>query len=58
MDGAVDLSDKHIINVWKHNFDEEMNRIMDVVEEYKFISLDTEFPGVVHLLVKFNILYL
>ena len=36
-----------ITEVWRHNLEEEIYKIMDLVEENKYISLDTEFPGVV-----------
>jgi len=35
-----------IVDVWASNLEEEMARIMDVVEHYPFVSVDTEFPGV------------
>ena len=36
-----------ITEVWRHNLEEEIFKLMDLVEENKYISLDTEFPGVV-----------
>jgi hypothetical protein len=33
------LESKYICNVWKFNFDEEMNKIMDIIDEYKYVSL-------------------
>eukprot|EP00668_Euglena_longa_P001690 GGOE01001995.1.p1 GENE.GGOE01001995.1~~GGOE01001995.1.p1 ORF type:complete len:329 (-),score=53.28 GGOE01001995.1:1048-2034(-) len=36
-----------IRDVWSSNLRSEMNQISQVVERYRFISLDTEFPGVV-----------
>ncbi|CAM1502990.1 Fc.00g077660.m01.CDS01 [Cosmosporella sp. VM-42] len=36
-----------IREVWKHNLEEEMAVLREVVEKYKFIAMDTEFPGVV-----------
>lgn len=36
-----------IRDVWSSNLRHEMSQISAVVEKYRFISLDTEFPGVV-----------
>jgi CCR4-NOT transcription complex subunit 7/8 len=36
-----------IVNVWAHNLKEELAKIMDIVDDFPFISMDTEFPGVV-----------
>jgi len=36
-----------IKNVWAFNFVEELSKIQDLIHEYPFISMDTEFPGVV-----------
>ncbi|KAI1463348.1 CAF1-domain-containing protein [Daldinia caldariorum] len=33
--------------VWKHNFNEEMAILMDLVDDYPYVAMDTEFPGIV-----------
>jgi hypothetical protein len=36
-----------IVDVWASNLKEELNRIMEIVDDYNFVSMDTEFPGIV-----------
>lgn len=33
--------------VWQENLDEEMETIRNIVEEYPYLAMDTEFPGIV-----------
>ncbi|XP_054160991.1 CCR4-NOT transcription complex subunit 8-like [Oppia nitens] len=39
-------ADDGIRNVWRHNLAEEFHQINQLVGDYPFVSLDTEFPGV------------
>ncbi|KAG9464160.1 hypothetical protein GDO78_020371, partial [Eleutherodactylus coqui] len=38
---------KVICEVWALNLDEEMRKISELVRSYRYIAMDTEFPGVV-----------
>ncbi|CAJ2646176.1 CCR4-associated factor 1-like protein 11 [Trifolium pratense] len=37
-----------IRRVWRHNVEYEFNLIRQVVDRYYFVSMDTEFPGVIY----------
>lgn len=38
-----------IINVWEDNLEEEIEKISDYVQQgYSYISMDTEFPGILY----------
>jgi CCR4-NOT transcription complex subunit 7/8 len=38
-----------IIDVWEHNFFEELDKIMELIPVYNNIAMDTEFPGIVNV---------
>lgn len=40
-------NDDFIVNVWNDNLHAEMANIRGLIKKYKYVSMDTEFPGVV-----------
>lgn len=41
------MESDQILNVWRDNLHEEMKTISQLIQKYNYISMDTEFPGVV-----------
>jgi CCR4-NOT transcription complex subunit 7/8 len=35
-----------IVEVWEDNFEEEMEKISDLLRVYNYVAMDTEFPGI------------
>ncbi len=41
-----------IVEVWRHNMEEEILKISHLAEQYNVIGFDTEFPGTVMMFQK------
>jgi CCR4-NOT transcription complex subunit 7/8 len=41
------MAHMNIVDVWRDNLEEEMEKIREIVGRYRCVSMDTEFPGVV-----------
>ncbi|PGH32855.1 CCR4-NOT transcription complex subunit 7/8 [[Emmonsia] crescens] len=47
VDGKGTAANSRIRDVWKHNLAQEMQVLRTLVDRYPYISMDTEFPGIV-----------
>lgn len=43
---SPDPRELEIVDVWEENFEEELEKIQELLEKYNYVSMDTEFPGV------------
>lgn len=43
----LESQDSNICNVWVYNFEEELKKLSELLDEYPIVAMDTEFPGVV-----------
>eukprot|EP01017_Pseudomicrothorax_dubius_P018404 TRINITY_DN2036_c0_g3_i1.p1 TRINITY_DN2036_c0_g3~~TRINITY_DN2036_c0_g3_i1.p1 ORF type:complete len:362 (-),score=78.50 TRINITY_DN2036_c0_g3_i1:72-1157(-) len=41
------MARKGICDVWTENFEEEMTKIMRLIDKYPYVAFDTEYPGIV-----------
>eukprot|EP01155_Anaeramoeba_flamelloides_P011361 Anaeramoba_flamelloidesa328007_53.p1 GENE.a328007_53~~a328007_53.p1 ORF type:complete len:312 (+),score=70.91 a328007_53:3-938(+) len=36
-----------IVDVWSYNLEEEMDKVCKIVEDFPYVAMDTEFPGII-----------
>lgn len=42
----IDQHSLEIVEVWEDNFEEELEKVMKLIETHNYVAMDTEFPGV------------
>ena len=47
-------SKNSIVEVFEENFIEEIKRMSSYADKYKFVAMDTEFPGIVYQLKEYS----
>jgi len=46
-DNDDDDDDDDIIEIWQHNLDYVFQQISEIADDYNYVAIDTEFPGIV-----------